>query len=331
MSAGDVSYLLGRAHGIISKVLTKSNLSLLLTSKNLTELRAAFTQTPYDSIIGDLNFETQISEVSRRLKNSYSKHVVNFYNQSSSSSLRSKIQLYSERYNAENLRIILHGLHVGMEQEDIVKRLIPVAGYSFEYYTKLLEKSIQEIIETQKDTSLLRNLRKAFEEFRNTDRFTPIESALDQYVYQILPKVSKYYVTYVNMKNIISLCRCITLNVPAYRYILPTKFTARALNATTISEVLEMYNFPPYQDVFSKYIGQKEAPLHEFEFAVERYLLKKWRRIFRLGSVLESDSIIGFFELKLAEAMDIVRIIVGTNAGFSEQEIRESLLYYSLE
>jgi len=327
MSVGDVSYLLGRAHGIISNVLTKSNISLLLASNNLSELRAAFTQTPYDSIIGNLNFETELPEVARKLKNSYSNMVVNFHNQSSFA-LKKKIRFYSERYNAENLRIILHGLHVGMKHEDIMARLIPVAGYSLDYYSKLLTKSIQDIISIQKDTSLLRSLRRAFEEFRNTDSFTPIESALDQYVYQVLPKVSSYYETYVNMKNIIALCRCITLNIPAYRYILPNKFISRSLNASTISEVLEMYDFPPYMAVFSKYIGQKEIPLHDLEFAIERYLLRKWHRIFRYGTVLESDSIIGFFELKLAETMDLIRIIVGINAGFSEKEIRDSLLFY---
>ncbi len=327
MSVGDVSYLLGRAHGIISNVLTKSNISLLLASNNLTELRAAFTQTHYDTIIGDLNFETQLSEVARKLKNSFSEIVVKFHNQSSSS-LKKKIRFFSERYNAENLRIVLHGLHVGMKHEDIIARIIPVAGYSLDYYSNLLSKSIPDIISIQKDTSLLRSLRRAFEEFKNTDRFTPIESALDQYVYQVLPKVSNYYETYVNMKNIIALCRCITLNIPAYRYILPNKFIAKSLNADSISEVLENYNYPPYRAVFSQYIGQKEIPLHDLEFAVERFLLRKWRKIFRFGTVLESDSIIGFFELKLAETMDLIRIIVGINASFSEQEIRESLLFY---
>ncbi|MHA1514740.1 MAG: hypothetical protein ACTSPF_04310 [Candidatus Heimdallarchaeaceae archaeon] len=40
------------------------------------------------------------------------------------------------------------------------------------------------------------------------------------------------------------------------------------------------------------------------------------------------DALIGFFELKLAETMDVIRIIVGISAGFSEKEIRENLLYY---
>ncbi|MHA2309118.1 MAG: hypothetical protein ACXABJ_07565, partial [Candidatus Heimdallarchaeaceae archaeon] len=99
MSIGDISYLTGRAHGIMGKILTKSQISLLLSAKNLTELRAAFTQTPYDSIIGDLNFETQISDVARSFKNSYAELLVKFYRQSSSSMQR-KIQLFSERYNA---------------------------------------------------------------------------------------------------------------------------------------------------------------------------------------------------------------------------------------
>jgi len=328
MFVGDISYLLGRAHGIIGNILTKSHLSLLLSSKNLTELRAAFTQTPYDNVIGDLSFETQISDVARSFKNIYSELVVKFYSQSSSA-MRKKIQLFSERYNAENLRIILHGIHVGMEHEAIIARIVPVAGYNLDYYKKLLTMPIQDIISLQKDTSLLRDLRRAFEEFKSTDRFTPLESAIDQYVYRTLPAVSSHYVTYVNMKNILSLCRCLVLDIPAFRYILPNPFIAKALNANSVSEVLEIYNYPPYKTVFSKYIGQAEIPLHELEFAVERFHLRKWRQMFRFGSVLEPDSIIGFLELKLAETMDVIRIIVGINAGFPEQEIRENLLFYS--
>ncbi|MCG3215421.1 MAG: V-type ATPase subunit [Candidatus Heimdallarchaeota archaeon] len=116
--------------------------------------------------------------------------------------------------------------------------------------------------------------------------------------------------------------------MPAYRYILPNPFIAKALNASSVSEVLETYNYPPYKTVFSEYIVKKEIPLHELEFAVERFLLKKWKRIFRFGTVLESDIIIGFLELKLAETMDVIRIIVGINAGFPKNEIRENLLFY---
>ncbi len=329
MSVGDISYLTGRAHGIMGKILTKSQISLLLSAKNLNELRAAFTQTPYDSIIGNLSFETQISDVARSFKNSYADLLINFYRQSSAS-MKRKIQLFSERYNAENLRIILHGIHVDMNHEDIMARMMPIASYSLDYYKKLLSLSIQQIISVQKEPILQKQLRRAFEEFKKTDRFTPLESAIDQYVYSVLPKVSPHYEMYVNMRNILSLCRCITLNIPAYRYILPNQFIAKALNSTTISEVLEKYNYYPYSAVFSKYIGQKEIPLHTLEFAVERHLLKIWRKSFRYSTVLNSDSIIGFFEIKLAETMDIIRMIVGVNAGFSEQEIRDSLLYYSI-
>ena len=241
-----------------------------------------------------------------------------------------KIKLFSERYNAENLRIILHGIHVGMKHEDIIARLIPVANYSLEYYTKLLSQSIDQIISEQEEPSLQKQLSEAFEEFQNTESFTPLESAIDQYVYIVLPRISKHYDIYVNMKNILSICRCITLNIPAYRYILPNKFIAKGLKAKLVSEVLEIYNVPPYRSVFAKYIGVKEVPLHELEFAVERFLLKTWKKTFRYGTVFQLDSLIGFFELKLAETMDIIRIMVGINAGFSEDEIRENLLFYSI-
>ncbi len=327
MSVGDISYLLGRAHGTISNFLTKSQISLLLSSKNLTELRAAFTQTSYDSIIGDLSFETQISDVARHLKNSYSELLVKFYKQSGSS-VKRKIQHFSERYNAENLRIVLQGVYRSINYDEIISRLVPVADYSLDYYSKLLGMSIEEIISVQKDLTLRRDLRKAFEEFKSSDRFTPLESAIDQYIYRMLPKVSKHYVTYVNLKNIIALCRCIALGIPAYRYILPNEFIARGLNASSIQEVLEIYSYPPYLSIFQKYLGAKEVPLHDLEFTVERYLLQYWRKTFRYGTVLQADSLIGFFELKLAETMDIIRIIVGISAGFSEEEIRENLLYY---
>ena len=327
MSLGDISYLLGRAHGAVSNFLTKSQISLLLSSKNLKELRAAFTQTSYNSIIGDLNFETQISDVARNLKNSYSELLTKFYKQSGSS-VKKKIRNYSERYHVENLRIIFQGINREMKQEEILSRLVPVADYSIDYYSKLLNKSIEEIIVNQDNQTLREDLKLANEEFKATGRFTPLESAIDQHIYSMLPKVSKHYETYVNMKNILALCRCIALNVPAYRFIQRNKFTVKGLKATSIQEVLETYNYAPYRTVFSKYIGVKEVPLHDLEFAVERYLLNYWKKTFRYGTVLQMDALIGFFELKLAETMDIIRIIVGISAGFSEKEIRENLLYY---
>lgn len=327
MAIGDTSYLLARAHGIISRVLTKSHLTLLLSSKNLKELRAAFTQTPYGKIIGNFNFETQLSDLSRSLKNSFADILINFYNQSNSQ-VRRKIQWFSERYNAENLRMILEGKHTKMSKEEIIARLIPVADYSFEYYTKLIDMPIDEIIAVQKEVRLQSELKKALEEYRATDRFTTLESTIDQYIYTVLLKVSNHYKTYVNMKNILALCRCIALKVPAYRYILPNSFIAKGLKATSIQEVLDIYNYTPYSTIFSQYVGFMDVPLHELEFAVERYLLRHWNNIFRYTSGFEADSIIGFFEVKLAEIMDLIRIIVGVNAGFSEEEIRNYLIYY---
>ena len=296
MKVSDVSYLLGRAHGIIGKVLTKSQISFLLSSDNLKELRAAFTQTIYDDVIGDFNFETQISEIARALKNSFADLLISFHKQSSSA-VRKKIELFSDRYNAENLRIILQGKHTGMSKEAIMARLIPVAGYSLDYYSKLIDSTIPKIISAQKNVELHKDLKRAYEEFLSSNRFTPLESAIDQYIYKSLPKVSHHYKTYVNMKNILSVCRCIVLDVPAYRYILPNKFISKSLSASSVKEVLGIYNFPPYSSVFSKYLGEKEVPLHELEFAVERFLLKKWRRLFRFGTVFSTDSLIGFFEL----------------------------------
>ena len=329
MSFGDVSYLLGRAHGMIGNVLTKSQLSLLLSSKNLKELRAAFTQTRYDSIIGHLNFETQLEDVARKLKTNFAELLVKFYDQTSSS-VQKKISLFSERYNAENLRIILQGIHVGMNHDDILARIVLVADYTLDYYIKLLSMPITKIISTQKDINLQKQLQEAYAEFEKTGRFTPIESAIDQYIYATLPKVSRKYETYVNMKNILALSRCITLGIPAYRYILPNKFITKALKSTSVSEVLSIYNYQPYKAVFSKYIGTKDIPLHDLEFAVEKYLLKYWKKTFRFGTVFETDALIGFFELKLAEMMDIIRIIVGIGAGFTESEIRENLLFYGI-
>lgn len=328
MAFGDVSYLLGRAHGIVANFLTKSQLSLLLSSKNLKELRAAFTQTPYDRVVGDLNFETQLSDVARSFKSSFAEILVMFYNQTNSS-VKKKIRRFSERYNAENLRIVLQGKHVNMDEEDIVERLVPVAGYSLEYYTKLIRMPIEQIITLQKEETFRNDLKNAYEEYKSTNKFTPLESAIDQYIYSILPKVSKHYETYVNMRNILALCRCIALDIPAYRYILPNKFIAKGLKATSIQKVLEIYNYAPYKEVFAKYIGAEEVPLHDLEFAVERYLMSYWKKTFRYGTVFQTDSLIGFFELKLAEIMDLIRITVGVNAGFSEEEIRSNLIYYS--
>ncbi|MCG3224459.1 MAG: V-type ATPase subunit, partial [Candidatus Heimdallarchaeota archaeon] len=252
MSFGDVGYLMGRAHGIIGNVLTKSQLSLLLSSKNLKELRAAFTQTRYDSIIGHLNFETQLEDVARTLKTNFAELLVMFYNKSSFL-VKKKIRLFSERYNAENLRIILQGIHVGMKHEDIMVRVVPIADYTLGYYTKLLSMPMSKIISSQKDSNLQKQLQEAYTEFETTERFTPIESTIDQYIYTTLPKVSRKYETYVNMKNILALSRCITLGIPAYRYILPNKFIAKALKSNSVSEVLSLYNYQPYKAVFSRY------------------------------------------------------------------------------
>ncbi|MHA1304309.1 MAG: V-type ATPase subunit [Candidatus Heimdallarchaeaceae archaeon] len=324
-----IGYLFGRAHGIIGKVLTKSQISFLLSSSNLKELQAAFHQTQYGYIVRDLNFVTEMPEVSRRLKSYFAEIVNDFYNQGPQEA-KEKIRQFSQRYHAENIRYILRGLYMKQTKEEIIKRIFPVAKYSFEYYETLLTKTIPQIIKEQSDPELRRRLEHAYEEFEKTGRFVPVDAAIDQYEYQQLPRISSNYDVYVKMRNILWICRCITLEIPPYRYILPTKFLSKALDKKTISEVLSLYNFPPYKKIFSAYIGKEDVPLHDLEFAVERFLLKTWKQVFRHGSFSDIDVIIAFFELKYAEVSDLIRIIVGINAGFSEEEIRKSLLFYQL-
>jgi len=145
-----------------------------------------------------------------------------------------------------------------------------------------------------------------------------------------LPEISTEYKTYVNLKNILWVCRCIDLGILPYRYIKPTKFITKALDATSVSEILSMYNFGVYRKIFSPFIGKKDVPLHDVEFAVEFFQLKKWNKVFRIKPFYDLDVLIAFFELKYAEVSDLIRIIVGVNSNFSQEEIEKSLLFYKL-
>ena len=244
-------YLYGRAHGIIGKVLTTNQINFLLTSSNLKELQASFRQTQYGPIVQNANFVTEMPKVARLLKEYFANIVSTFYVQGSQRA-KEKIDLYSQKFHAENIRYILRGLYMGQSQEEILGSIFPIAKYSYSFYEKILHStSISEIIKKQTNSSFKIFLKQAYFEFEKTGRFVPLDSAIDQYEYSILPEISTEYKTYVNLKNILWVCRCIDLGILPYRYIKPTKFITKALDATSVSEILSMYNFGVYRKIFS--------------------------------------------------------------------------------
>ncbi len=329
MITGEHFFLYGRSHGMISRVLTSAQLKLLLSSQNLVELRAAFTQTEYDTIIGDLDLESDIEEVARRFKDEFARLLTYFFARSSGTQ-RNKIDLFVKRYHSENMRYILRGKYIGNSPETIMERLIPVSSYNFEYYEKLLDLPIIDIIKKESIVDLRAHLLGAHQEYESTNNFVPIDAAIDQYLYELLPKISSRYTSYVNLRNILQVCRCIVLEVPPYRYLLPNSFISKALNCTTVKEVLDIYDYGDYQKVFSPFLSLDPIPLHDLEFAVERFQINKWWKIFRYSTVFESDAAIAFLELKLAELMDLSRLIMGISANLSEKEIIDSFLFYRL-
>ncbi len=320
-------YIFGRAHGLMGKVLTPSQIDILLSAKDLRELQAAFQLTSYGEIVKGLNFITEMSTVAKRLKNHFARIVSDFYKQGNADS-KEKISLFSQRFHAENIRYILRGLYMQQNENEIIERITPISSYTYDYYKKLLSSSIPEIIASQKDKKFKARLETAYDEFEKVGKFVVLDSAIDQYEYQQLPTISPHYKLYVRLRNILWICRCIAMDIPPYRYILPNNFLSPALDKKTISEVLNQYNYDPYRKIFSQFLDEEDVPLHELEFAVERYLVKTWRKIFRVTPASNLDFIIAFFELKFAEVSDLIRIIVGINANFSKKDIKDSLLFY---
>ena len=132
-----VDDLLARSHAIMSRVLTKSQITLLLSSSNLKELHAMLLQTTYGDVLGDVDLSVEPSKGARKLKESFFHMVINFYSQASES-VKIKILLYSQRYHAENLRHILHGKYQQIANEEILNQIITVPKYSYSYYERLL-------------------------------------------------------------------------------------------------------------------------------------------------------------------------------------------------
>jgi len=327
-SIGILNSLLTRAHSIIAKFLTKEQLELLLSAKDLDQLKTAFLQTSYGAIIAPYDFENQLSEVARALKRSYANMILSFYRQSSMD-IKNKIVQFTERYHIENIRIIIHGKFVERTKKEILDRIVELPRYSLNYYSTLIDKEIIEIINMQKG-DFKEVLLEGYNEFKETGNFVALESVIDQHLYSSLLKISPQYKVYVNMKNIVALCRAIVLGIPPYRYLLPNKFISKALNEKSVRRVLEVYKYGPYKDVFSRFLQESgEIPIDQLEFAIEKYQTRMWIKLFRNRTLGSFDNLIGFFELKLAETMDLIRIIVGINAGLDKGSIKETLVFYN--
>lgn len=323
--------LLARSHAIISSMLTKTEVSLLLSARDLKELQALLLQTHFSKALINIDLSVQLSQGAKNLKEFYVSLIESFYKQATSENVKAKILQFTLRYHVSNIRQILHGKYQGTSKEDILSQIVATPNYRYHYYENLLDLSIEEIINRIDVPDFRRVLIKAYIEFEASHKFTPIEATIDHYLYKTLLELSPYYEEYVNFQNILALCRCLYRNVLPYQYLIPSKFIAKGLKATSVHEVLEIYNYGIYGKVFGKYLSEEEIPLHDLEFAVEKYQLDVWRKVYRSNELSTIDELIAFFEIKLAEVMDVIRIMVGINAELPRKEIAESLLLYKVK
>ncbi len=327
-----------------------------LVGKNLVAIRCALLETSYkEEIIEVSTQENDSTSLEEALLENYAKTLRNLA-KFSSGNLKKLILAIIGKFESSNIKTLLRATKTKMNIEETISNIIPVGILNKDKCREILSdsKTFEDLIGHLFDTKYGIIMQKAITESKTSDNLLPIESALDQFVYQrIRNEVEKLKGSdkliaknvlgiEVETKNIKIILRGQSKGIPKdvlKKYILPSFF----ISDQTLSKLLETSDVktlmkyllasndvasnPIIKSVFSQIQEKQDLSLTHLEEILEKASLlvslemqKKYLKYYNLSYVLV------LLNLKWIEINNLRRLIVGSKRKIDPSNIKSLLI-----
>lgn len=279
----------------------------------------------------------------------------------SDGALYDQLARYLRKFDAWNIKTILRGIYTGADRESIETDLVNVGELKEREREALLEaSSIDDVIERLSGTIYYETLSEAYSDYEESGLLVPLENAVDRVFYEHLisgsdgetgpadrvlehqrlstgtpAELYREFLTaeidFLNVRNALRIARSQSDLEPDEYYIEGGRlFTAQELARLTgdLDELVAVIRESSYGDQLSDALTALEEAesLMDVEHAIDAALVAygDW-----LGSryPVSVCPIIAYVLAKEREVQNVTAIARGREAGLTEEEIREELVF----
>lgn len=332
---GEYAYAYGVISGKAVKLLRERDLEDLAQFRNVEEILAYLEGTDYEEDIRNVvKKKIDIGEV----ENALMKHFLRLYEEITST-IPTKEKTAVDRTVREdlvvrNLKIILRGIHSGMDREELRRLVGP--GLESELRSELLEaENIEDVVERLKETPYYSPLEEILPQYNEEEEILPLENTLDRELVKRWKEeeLSEEMETFIGVRsdvlNIRTLVKCKLMDIPCKGYIIAEGYqleNVEELAVMNLEEMLEELDKTHYGEAvrqgYEKYKETKS--LTRMDLLLDEMVIDQLKQS-QIFKPLGINSILLFLLQKEQEVRNLRTIIVCRSHGIQSKEVMKLL------
>lgn len=338
-------YANARVKAMKNSLLTQKEMDALVETKSVDEVFTILEKTNYrpDLVAAALRERTIADQIELALSRNFSQ-VLKKIIRVSPKEARQLILAVFEKYEVNNIKIILLAKHLGQSKEQFTPYITDVGVLSKGKINKAIDaKSVKDVVLELGGSDYGAVLSRALREYERDREPSVMLSELDEYYYQKLSLVrgnaygsegtiTKLVRAQADAKNVSTILRAKKEKIPEEKALkaivghgfIPKEKLRQAASAKSVEEAAKLLerNFSLGKAI-EEY--KKTGSLIMLETAMESSVAKKGLKLLRT-SVLSVGAIAGFLYLKEEEINNIRKIVRAKEFNVPQEQLQEMIV-----
>ena len=351
--ADSFAFAVSFVRALKSKLLTTSNLDMILKSKDEVDAIRVLSDTIYGPYVSKfIGKPFDIKQFEDAIRESYHDDYARVIRATASATARDVLALMHRKHELNCLKMIVKCVMEGVPPEQAKDLIAPIGEYSYGRCLELLKmKDLGMIAEDIKDRKVRKLVLDSLPECKKLGSTIPLEASIDKYycravwnLTQQLPQSDKAPIENIlgieiDSANLDILVRGKEAKVPVShleRFLLPIRYRLasefkQALNAPTAGDALRILASGFYSMALQRAVETVKSvgSLFPVEVALKRYLASRNFSVF-MGYPFHAGTLLAYLNLKLYQTQDIRGIVLGKRDGMAADKIRDFLITYGL-
>lgn len=351
--ADSFAFAVSFVRALKSKLLTSSNLDMILKSKDEVDAIRVLSDTIYAPYVAKfIGKPFDIKQFEDAIQESYHNDYARVVRATASATARDALTLIHRKHELNCLKMIFRCVMDGVPSEQAKDLITPMGEYTYDRSLELLKtRDPGMIAEDIKDRKARRLVLDSLPECKKLGSTIPLEASIDKYYYtsiwnvtQQLPRSDRAPVENIlgieiDSANLDILIRGKEAKIPAShleRFMLPISYRLasefeQAMNAPTAGDALRILSSGFYSVALQRAVETVKSvgSLFPVEVAMKRYLASENLSVFT-GYPFHAGTLLAYLNLKLYQTQDVRGVVLGKRDGMTADKIRAFLITYGL-
>ena len=351
--ADSFAFAVSFVRALKSKLLTSSNLDMILKCKDEVDAIRVLSDTTYAAYVAKFIGKLfDIKQFEDAIQESYHDDYARVVRATASATARDALTLMHRKHELNCLKMILKCVMEGIPAEQAKDLIPPVGEYTYDRCLELLKmKDLGMIAEHIKDRKVRRLVLDSLPECKKLGSTIPLEASIDKHYYTNIWNVTQRLAQSdkapienilgieIDSANLDILIRGKEAKIPIShleRFTLPIRYRLasefeQAMNAPTAGDALRILSSGLYSVALqgAAETVKSAGSLFPVEVAMKRYLASRNLSVFT-GYPFHAGTLLAYLNLKLYQTQDIRGIVLGKRDGMAADKIRDFLITYGL-